>query len=182
MNGKRLSTNASTLFPQLVPYPMTPSAVKTSTAAKTVVYDCLIDTNIILRADQFPSRFTTRPQSDEGPFRQGQRLCVAKQTLIESWVVATRPRDANGFGYSARFAAEGISKVKRLFYLLAETDDIYPAWEKLVPIQQGARRPTTTRGSSPRCRFTTSAESSDSMLTILSGIGIQVLHPDEVLA
>ena len=34
-------------------------------------------------------------------FRQGHRLCVAKQTLVESWVVAT-------------------------------TDDIYPAWEKLV--------------------------------------------------
>jgi hypothetical protein len=65
-------------------------------------------------------------------FRQGYRLCVAKQTLIGSWVAATRPRDANGFGYSAPFAAEGISKVKRLFYLLAETADIYPAWEKLV--------------------------------------------------
>jgi hypothetical protein len=65
-------------------------------------------------------------------FRQGHRLCVAKQPLIESWVVATRPRDTNGFGYSAQFAAEGISKVKRLFYLLAETDDIYPAREKLV--------------------------------------------------
>ncbi len=65
-------------------------------------------------------------------FRQGHRLCVAKQTLVESWVVATRPREANGFGYSAQFTAEGISKVKRLFYLLAEADDIYLAWEKLV--------------------------------------------------
>src|SRR5260370_42484482 len=95
--------------------------------------DCLIDTNIILRAAGQLHTVTPRAcRAMKVLFRQGHRLCVAKQTLIESWVVATRPRDANGFGYSAQFAAEGISKVKRLFYLLAETDDIYPAWEKLV--------------------------------------------------
>src|SRR5260370_8164791 len=94
--------------------------------------DCLIDTNIILRAaDQLHPVSPRARRAMKVLFRQGHRLCVAKQTLIESWVVATRPRDANGFGYSAQFAAEGISKVKRLFYLLAETDDIYPPWEKL---------------------------------------------------
>src|SRR5437667_7106795 len=95
--------------------------------------DCLIDTNIILRsADRLHPASPPARKAMKILFRQGYRLCVAKQTLIESWVVATRPRDANGFGYSAQFAAEGISKIKRLFYLLAETDDIYPAWEKLV--------------------------------------------------
>jgi hypothetical protein len=43
--------------------------------------------------------------------------------LIEAWVVATRPRDVNGFGHSPKFAADGLSKVKRLFHLLADTDD-----------------------------------------------------------
>ncbi len=52
-------------------------------------------------------------------------MCVAKQSLIEAWVVATRPRDVNGFGYSAQFAMEGLAKLKRLFYRLADTDDIY---------------------------------------------------------
>ena len=65
-------------------------------------------------------------------FRQGHRLCVARQSLLEAWVVATRPRDVNGFGYSPGFAAEGLSKVKRLFHVLAEMDDIYAEWERLV--------------------------------------------------
>jgi hypothetical protein len=73
-------------------------------------------------------------------FTQGYRLSVAKQTLIESWVVATRPRDANGFGFSAQFAAEGIFKIKKLGYLLAETDDIYPAWESLVLSKESGRK------------------------------------------
>jgi hypothetical protein len=97
---------------------------------------------------------------------------VAKQTLIESWVVATRPRDANGFGYSAQFAAEGISKIKRLFYLLAETDDIYPAWEILFCPRKCSERTLTTRGWSPRRRFTTSAESSHSIPAILGGMRV----------
>ena len=95
--------------------------------------DCLIDTNIVLRsADRLHPASPRAPGAMKILFTQGYRLCVAKQTLIESWVVATRPRDVNGFGFSAQVAAEGISKVKRLFFLLAETDDIYPAWEKLV--------------------------------------------------
>src|SRR5580698_3793576 len=95
--------------------------------------DCLIDTNIVLRsADRLNPASPRARGAMKILFAQGYRLCVAKQRLIESWVVATHPRDANGFGYSAQFAAEGISTVKKLFYLLAETDDIYPAWEKLV--------------------------------------------------
>ncbi len=69
-------------------------------------------------------------------FREGNRLCVARQSLLEAWVVATRPRDVNGFGYSARFAAEGLAMVKRLFHLLADTDDIFPEWEKLVSVNE----------------------------------------------
>ena len=69
-------------------------------------------------------------------FRRGDRLCVARQSLLEAWVVATRPRDVNGFGYSPRFAADGLSRVKRLFHLLADTDDIYMEWEQLVITNQ----------------------------------------------
>lgn len=51
-------------------------------------------------------------------------------------MAATRPRDVNGFGYSPNFAAEGLSKLQRLFHLLAETDDIYTEWQKLVTANQ----------------------------------------------
>lgn len=69
-------------------------------------------------------------------FRRGKRLCVAKQSLIEAWVVATRPRDVNGFGYSPQFAADGLAKVRRLFHVLPETDEIYAEWERLVVAHQ----------------------------------------------
>jgi len=130
-----------------------------------------------------PSRFTTRPRSHEDPLRAGYRLCVTKQTLIESWVVATRPRDANGFGYSAQFAAEGIAKIKRLFYLLAETDDIYPAWESLVL----SKKVLGKNAYDARLVAAMQVHNISRILTFDTSdfrryAGIQIPHPDEVLA
>ena len=99
--------------------------------------DWLVDTNIILRcADRLHPASARARAAMKTLFRRGNRLCVARQTLLEAWVVATRPRDVNGFGYSAQYTAEGLSKVTRLFHILADTDDIYPAWEKLVVAHQ----------------------------------------------
>src|SRR5439155_6111894 len=95
--------------------------------------DCLVDTSISLRAADHPQPATTLARKAmKLLLRQGNRLCVAKQSLIEAWVVATRPRDVNGFGYSAPFAMEGLAKLKRIFNLLVDTDDIYAEWERLV--------------------------------------------------
>src|SRR5437868_1178242 len=99
--------------------------------------DCLVDTNIILRsADRLHASSARARDAMKILFERGYRLCVAKQTLIESWVVATRPRDANGFGYSAEFASEGLARVKRLFHILSDTDDIYWEWETLTVLYQ----------------------------------------------
>jgi predicted nucleic acid-binding protein len=165
---------------------MMPSAAKTSTAAKTSgkEMDCLIDTNIVLRsADRrHPASLRAR-QAMKILFRYGYRLCVAKQTLIESWVVATRPRDANGFGYSAQFATEGIAKIKRLFHLLTETDDIYPTLERLVL----SNRVLGKNAYDARLVAAMQVHNIRRILTFDTGdfmryAGIQVLHPDEVLA
>lgn len=73
-------------------------------------------------------------------FRSGKVLCVSKQTLLEAWVVATRPRDVNGFGFSPRFAADGLAKIKRLFHVLPETDTVLPYTERFAdpPVRLGA--------------------------------------------
>ena len=95
--------------------------------------DCLIDTNVVLRsADSLHAASAQARTAIKILVRQGRRLCIAKQTLIEAWVVATRPRHVNGFGYSPQLAAAGLSRIKRLFHVLADTDDIYDEWEKLV--------------------------------------------------
>src|SRR5262245_33904249 len=99
--------------------------------------DCLVDTNILLRsADRLHPASTRARNAMKVIFRQGHRLCVAKQSLLEAWVVATRPRDVNGFGFSPQAAAEGLAKIKRLFHLLLETDEIFFEWERLVPAHQ----------------------------------------------
>ena len=143
--------------------------------------DCLIDTNIVLRsADRLHPASPRARGAMKTLFTQGYRLCVAKQTSIESWVVATRSRDANGFGYSAQFAAEGISKIKRLFYLLAEMTIFIPHGRNWFCPTRRSERTLTTRGSSPR-------HSIGRILTLDAGdfrrhTGIQLLRPDEVLA
>lgn len=146
--------------------------------------DCLIDTNIVLRsADRLHPASSRARGAMKILFKQGFRLCVAKQTLIESWVVATRPRDANGFGYSAQFASEGIAKIKRLFYIIAETDDIYPAWEKLVLSSKVLGR----NAYDARLVAAMQVNNIGEILTFDVGdfkrySGIQVLHPDELFA
>ena len=95
--------------------------------------DYLVDTNIILRsADRLHPACGQARGAMKVLFRQGHRLCIAKQSLLEAWVVATRPRNVNGFGYSSESAAEGLSKVKKLFHLLPDTDEVYYEWERLV--------------------------------------------------
>jgi len=91
--------------------------------------------------------------------------------------VATRPRDGNGFGYSAQFAAEaeGISRVKQLFCLLAETDDIHPAWGKLVLSNEVLGKTAYDArlvAAMQVHNFTISAKSSHSIPAILSGMRV----------
>ena len=95
--------------------------------------DCLVDTNAILRAADLAHTSSQEARNAMRVlFRQGSRLCLAKQSLVESWVVATRPRDVNGFGLSAQFAAAQILRAQKVFYILRETDEIYRQWQTLV--------------------------------------------------
>jgi predicted nucleic acid-binding protein len=143
--------------------------------------DCLVDTNIILRsADRFHPASTQARAALKVLFRRGIRLCVAKQSLLEAWVVATRPRDVNGFGYSSKFAAEGLSKVKRLFHVLSDSDSIYAEWERLAVTHQvlgktayDARLVATMRVHDVEKILTFNGEDFKRFP------GIQVVHPSE---
>jgi predicted nucleic acid-binding protein len=103
--------------------------------------------------------------------------------LLEAWVVATRPRDVNGFGYSAELAAEGLAKIKRLFHLLPDGDDVYPEWERLV----SDHRVTGKAAYDTRLVATMKVHRIQTILTFnVSDFrryrGIQIIHPDEVLS
>jgi predicted nucleic acid-binding protein len=95
--------------------------------------DCLVDTNVILRAADLAHSSSHEARSAmKALFHKGSRLCLAKQSLVESWVVATRPRDVNGFGLSAQFAAAQLLRAQSVFHILQETDEIYRQWQTLV--------------------------------------------------
>jgi len=93
----------------------------------------LIDTNILLRrqdADQaqlgIAARALIRLRG------QGERLCVARQNLIEFRNVASRPLDKNGLGLSAAEADLELDRAERDFDALPENDVTYAVWRQLI--------------------------------------------------
>jgi predicted nucleic acid-binding protein len=62
----------------------------------------------------------------------GSVLHVAPQILIEFRNAATRPASANGIGLAPNAADKQIEAFERVFPLLLEPPDVYPAWKRLV--------------------------------------------------
>jgi len=54
------------------------------------------------------------------------------QVLIEFWVVATRPLQVNGLGWTAQQADEEISQLLDQFPLLEEDSTVFINWRRLV--------------------------------------------------
>jgi predicted nucleic acid-binding protein len=63
---------------------------------------------------------------------RGNEVYVTAQNLIEFWAVATRPREANGFGWSTEQTASEIEQIRNRFPLLADTPEIVTRWLTLV--------------------------------------------------
>ena len=93
----------------------------------------LIDSNVLLRSLHPGHHHYAAAENSVATLRlRGETLCIAPQTLIELWAVATRPREDNGLGLpTARIAAELVS-LRRLFRLLPSTPEVLDAWERIV--------------------------------------------------
>lgn len=89
----------------------------------------LLDTNIVLRysvrGDARRSQLTTHV---DGLVAGGSELCIAPQSLYESWVVATRTVGANGLGLSTADARLLIHNSCAAFTLLPEPADLVDRW------------------------------------------------------
>ncbi|MGL5943925.1 MAG: type II toxin-antitoxin system VapC family toxin [Waterburya sp.] len=59
-------------------------------------------------------------------------LVIAPQNLIELWNVCTRPSDHNGLRFTLEKTQAEIERLKRLFIVLPDTQDVYSEWERLV--------------------------------------------------
>jgi len=93
----------------------------------------LVDTNVLLRRRdvkhpqfQVADRSITRLQS------RNERLCVARQNLIEFRNVASRPLDKNGLGLSPAAADLDLDIAEREFDVLVEDDLVYDVWRQLI--------------------------------------------------
>jgi predicted nucleic acid-binding protein len=93
----------------------------------------LVDTNILLRAsDPGSLHYQLAIQALTRLAAAGAEVYITPQNLIEFWAVATRARDANGFGWSVAKAALEIEQLRKSFLFLEDTPDVFIHWRSLV--------------------------------------------------
>lgn len=93
----------------------------------------LIDTNILLRRqDARHAHFQAADRSVSRLQDRNERLCVARQNLIEFRNVASRPLDKSGLGLSPAAADLELDDAEREFDVLAEDDLVYDVWRQLI--------------------------------------------------
>jgi len=93
----------------------------------------LIDTNVLLRFfDLADPRNAEIVAAIDAITAATTETYVCAQVLIEYWVSATRPREANGFGLDAAQADLRLAEIETLFTLLPEPPDIAARWRRLA--------------------------------------------------
>lgn len=93
----------------------------------------LIDNNVLLRSlHPAHPHFAAAEYSVAELRLRNETLCIAPQTLIEFWAVATRPREDNGLGLSADDVAAELMSLRRLLRLLPSTPEVLEAWQRIV--------------------------------------------------
>lgn len=95
--------------------------------------DYLLDTNVLLRmSDRTSPVNLLAGRATATLLRQQNRVYVTSQNIIEFWVVATRPAQVNGLGWSVTQARTEIEQILSQFPQLEETPQIFPHWFNLV--------------------------------------------------
>lgn len=93
----------------------------------------LLDTNILLRvADKSSQEHHLVVKSVTKILENENQCVITAQVLVEFWVVATRPLNVNGLGWTPEQTSEKINLFINQFILLAETPEIFSHWFNLV--------------------------------------------------
>jgi predicted nucleic acid-binding protein len=102
----------------------------------------LIDTNLLVRTLQPHHELYPLARKAIDKFRlEKRRLYLVPQNFVEMSVFATRPIALNGLGMRFSDLAAQIELLNRFFTVLPETEDIFPAWERLVVQYQVVGKP-----------------------------------------
>jgi predicted nucleic acid-binding protein len=93
----------------------------------------LLDTNILLRmSDESVRTHLLAGEAVSKLLARGDDIYLTGQNLIEFWAGATRPVDANGFGWSTQRTATEVEQLRNKFPILPDSPQILPNWLRLV--------------------------------------------------
>jgi len=93
----------------------------------------LFDTNILLRlSDRISANYALARDATYILIDQGHKYCLTSQIIIEFWVVATRPTEVNGLGWTPERTKNQINQFLNRFTLLEENPEIFTLWFQLV--------------------------------------------------
>jgi predicted nucleic acid-binding protein len=95
--------------------------------------DVLADTNVLLRRlHRAHPQYRQARDAITKFSKEGNRVCVTAQNLIELWTVSPRPIENNGLGLTPAQADRILARVENSVFRLPDSDDVYPAWRRLV--------------------------------------------------
>lgn len=93
----------------------------------------LADTNLLLRlADPASPQHRVATVALVRLLSEGNEVYLTPQNFIEFWAVATRPLEANGFGWTAERTGREVRDLRARFPLLPDTAEIFARWLELV--------------------------------------------------
>jgi predicted nucleic acid-binding protein len=93
----------------------------------------LLDTNVVMRFCN-PSDVQHQLATDaiSRLLAQADECFLATQVIVEFWVVATRPTEVNGLGWTIEQTRSIIDQLLDRFPLLEESPQIFPNWLNVV--------------------------------------------------
>jgi predicted nucleic acid-binding protein len=93
----------------------------------------LADTNLLLRlADPDSTQHAVATQVLARLLGQGDEVYLTPQNFIEFWAVATRPVEANGFGWTSERTAKEVVDLQQRFPVLPDSPEVFARWLDLV--------------------------------------------------
>jgi len=97
----------------------------------------LLDTNVVLRlSNPSDDQHELVTEAIATLLTQGNECYLTAQVLIELWVVATRPINVNGLGWSAEETRTIINQLLERFPFIEEVPQIFSTWLTLVTENQ----------------------------------------------
>ena len=97
----------------------------------------LLDINVVLRfSNPSDGQHCLATEAVATLLLQGNECYLTAQVLIGLWVVATRPADVSGLGWSVGQTHDVIEQLLNRFLVADETSQIFSSWFALVTDNQ----------------------------------------------